>query len=208
MARQDGTADPSFETDIPARLDRLSWHRFHWLVVTALGVTWILDGLEVTLVGSLSGAFVGTDGLSMSESQVGLAAGAYLAGAIVGALGFGQLTDLYGRKRLFNITVLVYALDRNRLASGVDVGLSAGRDADDRRGGGRGRDRRRRRTPASRRHGRTALDHHLIAHTGRGAAHRVVFAAHASLDNISLSSRHRTALACREKSGAANVGRD
>ena len=110
MALRGGTADPSFETDIPARLDRLPWHRFHWLVITALGVTWILDGLEVTLVGSLSGAFVGANGLSMSESQVGLAASAYLAGAIVGALGFGQLTDLYGRKRLFSITVLVYAV--------------------------------------------------------------------------------------------------
>ena len=103
-------ADQSFETDIPARLDRLPWHRFHWLVITALGVTWILDGLEVTLVGSLSGAFIGAGGLSMSESQVGLAASAYLAGAIVGAIGFGQLTDLYGRKRLFSITVMVYAV--------------------------------------------------------------------------------------------------
>jgi len=103
-------APPEFTTDIPARLDRLPWHRFHWLVVTALGVTWILDGLEVTLVGSLSGAFTGTNGLSMSESQVGLAASIYIAGAIAGALGFGQLTDLYGRKRLFSITVLVYAV--------------------------------------------------------------------------------------------------
>jgi len=103
-------AEPTYETDIPARLDRLPWHRFHWLVVTALGVTWILDGLEVTLVGSLSGAFAGPNGLSMSESQIGLAASAYIGGAIVGALGFGQLTDLYGRKRLFSVTVLVYAV--------------------------------------------------------------------------------------------------
>jgi len=103
-------ADPSFETDIPARLDRLPWHRFHWLIITALGVTWILDGLEVTLVGSLSGAITSSDGLAMSESQVGLAASAYIAGAIAGALAFGQLTDLYGRKRLFSITVLVYAV--------------------------------------------------------------------------------------------------
>ena len=110
MAQRGDPADPSFETDIPARLDRLPWHRFHWLVVTALGVTWILDGLEVTMVGSLSGAFVGDAGLSMSDSQVGLAASVYLAGAIVGALGFGQLTDLYGRKRLFSVTVLVYAV--------------------------------------------------------------------------------------------------
>ncbi|MDE2166392.1 MAG: MFS transporter [Alphaproteobacteria bacterium] len=102
-------AERSYETDIPARLDRLPWQRFHWLVIAALGITWILDGLEVTLVGSLSGAFAGPNGLSMSESQIGFAASAYLAGAILGALGFGQLTDLYGRKRLFSITVLVYA---------------------------------------------------------------------------------------------------
>ncbi len=103
-------AERSYETDIPARLDRLPWHRFHWLVITALGVTWILDGLEVTLVGSLSGAFAGPNGLSMSESQIGLAASAYLGGAIIGALGFGQLTDLYGRQRLFGVTVLGYAV--------------------------------------------------------------------------------------------------
>ena len=103
-------AESSYETDIPARLDRLPWHRFHWLVIAALGITWILDGLEVTLVGSLSGAFTGANGLSMNESQVGFAASAYIAGAIIGALGFGQLTDLYGRKRLFSITVLVYAV--------------------------------------------------------------------------------------------------
>jgi MFS family permease len=102
-------AERSYETDIPARLDRLPWQRFHWLVIAALGITWILDGLEVTLVGSLSGAFAGPNGLSMSESQIGFAASAYLAGAILGALGFGQMTDLYGRKRLFSITVLVYA---------------------------------------------------------------------------------------------------
>ncbi|MDE2229089.1 MAG: MFS transporter [Alphaproteobacteria bacterium] len=103
-------AEPYYETDIPARLDCLPWHRFHWLVIAALGVTWILDGLEVTLVGSLSGAFAGPNGLSMSESEIGFTASAYLAGAILGALGFGQLTDLYGRKRLFSITVLVYAV--------------------------------------------------------------------------------------------------
>jgi MFS family permease len=103
-------AESSYETDIPARLDRLPWQRFHWLVIAALGITWILDGLEVTLVGSLSGAFTGANGLSMNESQVGFAASAYIAGAIIGALGFGQLTDLHGRKRLFSITVLVYAV--------------------------------------------------------------------------------------------------
>ncbi len=98
------------ETDIPARLDRLPWSRFHWLIVTALGITWILDGLEVTLVGSLSGAIAADPVLGFSDTQIGLAASTYLAGAILGALGFGHLTDRYGRKRLFAVTVAVYAI--------------------------------------------------------------------------------------------------
>jgi MFS family permease len=102
--------DALFETDIPCRLDRLSWSRFHWLVIVALGITWILDGLEVTLVGSLSGAIVSDQGVGISDAQIGLAASSYLAGAIVGALGFGHLTDRLGRKRLFTVTVLVYAV--------------------------------------------------------------------------------------------------
>jgi MFS family permease len=101
-------APPSFETDIPARLDRLPWSRFHWLVVCALGITWILDGLEVTLVGSLSGALSDSPTLKLSSSQVGAAASAYLVGAVGGALFFGWLTDRLGRKRLFTITVLIY----------------------------------------------------------------------------------------------------
>lgn len=97
-----------FETDVPARLDRLPWSRFHWLVVMALGVTWILDGLEVTLVGSLSGAIAESPTLRLSGGQIGMAASAYLLGAVVGALFFGWLTDRLGRKKLFTITVLVY----------------------------------------------------------------------------------------------------
>jgi MFS family permease len=97
-----------FETDIPARLDRLPWSRFHWLVVSALGITWILDGLEVTLVGSLSGAIGGRDSLALSGSQIGASASAYLTGAVVGALVFGWLTDRLGRKKLFTVTVLIY----------------------------------------------------------------------------------------------------
>jgi MFS family permease len=100
----------AFATDVPARLDRLPWSRFHWLVVVALGVTWILDGLEVTLVGSLSPAIAGSDGLNLSAQQIGMAGSAYILGAVVGALVFGRLTDTYGRKRLFTITVLVYLL--------------------------------------------------------------------------------------------------
>lgn len=101
--------EPSFfETDVPARLDRLPWSRFHWLVVGALGVAWILDGLEVTLVGALSSALADRRGLGLSASEVGLTASAYLAGAVLGALVFGRLTDALGRKRLFTVTVLVY----------------------------------------------------------------------------------------------------
>ena len=102
--------EDTFETDVPARLDRLPWARFHWLVVTALGITWILDGLEVTLVGSLSGAISESPTLRLTSSQIGFAASAYLIGAVSGAMLFGWLTDRWGRKKLFTITVLVYLL--------------------------------------------------------------------------------------------------
>jgi MFS family permease len=102
------SAADTFETDVPQRMDRLPWSRFHWLVVIALGITWILDGLEVTLVGSLAGAIADSPRLQLTETQVGLTASAYLAGAVVGALFFGWLTDRLGRKKLFTITVLIY----------------------------------------------------------------------------------------------------
>ena len=99
-----------YETNVPNRLDRLPWSGFHWLVVFALGIAWILDGLEVTIVGSLSGALSESPMLHLTGSQIGAAASAYLIGAVGGALFFGWLTDRLGRKKLFTVTVLVYLI--------------------------------------------------------------------------------------------------
>jgi MFS family permease len=96
------------ETDIPARLDRLPWSSFHTLVAAGLGVTWILNGLEVTLAGAFSPAFTQSPVLRLTEPQVGFANTAYLSGLVVGALLFGWATDHLGRKRLFFVTLLVY----------------------------------------------------------------------------------------------------
>jgi MFS family permease len=98
------------ETDIPARLDGLPFGRFHLLVIVALGVTWILDGLEVTLAGALAGELKEPAALGLSNAQVGLAGSGYLAGAVLGAFFFGWLTDRWGRKKLFTITLAVYLL--------------------------------------------------------------------------------------------------
>src|SRR5579871_4195232 len=96
------------ETNIPARLDHLTWSRFHTRVVLALGITWILDGLEVTLAGALSGALKESPALHFSNSDIGIANSLYLAGAVIGALGFGWLTDRIGRRKLFFITLALY----------------------------------------------------------------------------------------------------
>jgi len=96
------------ETAIPARLDRLYWGRFHTLVVLALGITWVLDGLEVTLAGAVAGALKESPVLNLTNAEVGLSSSFYLAGAVSGALLFGWLTDRLGRKRLFFITLAVY----------------------------------------------------------------------------------------------------
>jgi MFS family permease len=96
-------------TGIPARMDRLPWAKWHWVIVIGLGTVWILDGLEVTIVGALSGALEDSStGLGLSSSQVGQAGAIYVAGACIGALFFGQLTDRFGRKKLFMITLGVY----------------------------------------------------------------------------------------------------
>lgn len=107
-ARQATAPGGIVETDIPARLDRLPWGRFHTLVVAALGITWILDGLEVTLAGTVAGALRASPVLNFSSVDIGLIGSAYLAGAVLGALFFGWLTDRLGRKRLFFITLTVY----------------------------------------------------------------------------------------------------
>src|SRR4051812_29278870 len=96
------------ETSIPARLDSLGWSGFHTRVVLALGITWILDGLEVTLAGALSGALKESPTLGFSNFDVGFSNSAYLAGAVLGALGFGWLTDRIGRKKLFFVTLALY----------------------------------------------------------------------------------------------------
>ena len=96
------------ESHVPARLDRLPWSRWHWLIVVALGATWILDGLEVTLAGSLAGILTHREALGLTDAEVGASATFYLAGAVIGALLFGYGTDRLGRKKLFFITVAVY----------------------------------------------------------------------------------------------------
>ena len=101
-------ANTIIETDIPARLDRLPWSRFHTLVVVALGITWILDGLEVTLASSISGALQQSPMLHFTEVDIGLVTSAYLIGAVTGAFVFGYMTDRFGRKNLFMVTLGLY----------------------------------------------------------------------------------------------------
>ncbi|MFA4927686.1 MAG: MFS transporter [Patulibacter sp.] len=100
----------TIKTDVAARLDRLPWSRWHWMIVIGLGTVWILDGLEVTMVGNVGGRIAEDgSGLDISAAQItGMAASIYVAGACIGALFFGRLTDLYGRKKLFIITLIVY----------------------------------------------------------------------------------------------------
>jgi len=97
-----------FESRIPARMDRLPWSKFHWTVVFALGITWILDGLEVTLKGAISGVLQESGTLHFTSAEIGMIASFYLTGAVLGSLFFGYLTDRLGRKKLFFITLAVY----------------------------------------------------------------------------------------------------
>src|SRR3982075_1044258 len=113
--------DRIIETSIPSRLDCLHWGGFHTRVVLALGITWILDGLEVTLAGALSGALKESPSLHFTNFDIGISNSGYLAGAVLGALGFGWLTDRIGRKKLFFITLALYLTATAATALSWDV---------------------------------------------------------------------------------------
>jgi MFS family permease len=98
------------KTDVPTRMDRLPWSRWHWLVVISLGITWILDGLEVTIVGVIGSVLQSPQTLHLTTVEVSSAGTAYLIGAVVGALFFGRMTDRFGRKMLFMVTLGVYLI--------------------------------------------------------------------------------------------------
>src|SRR5215204_2388569 len=108
MAAEDVTLR-TIETQIPARMDRLPWSKWHWLVVIGLGTVWILDGLAVTIVGAIGGRLTEDgSGLQLTATQVGSAGSAYILGACLGALYFGRLADKIGRKRLFMLTLAIF----------------------------------------------------------------------------------------------------
>ncbi|MDQ0213464.1 MFS transporter [Arthrobacter bambusae] len=111
MSAVKGATSDIIETDIPGRMDRLPWSRWHWMIVIGLGTVWILDGLEVTIVGAIGDSLTQPNGgLGMSTADIGVAAAVYVAGACVGALVFGHLTDRFGRKKLFLLTLGLYLL--------------------------------------------------------------------------------------------------
>jgi MFS family permease len=118
-------AAQTIESDVPRRLDRLPWSRWHARIIVALGTSWILDGLEVTLVGSLSGVLGSKAGLSLTGQQIAAAGSVYLAGAVCGALLFGQLTDRLGRKKLFLVTLATYSLATIGTACSLNLAMFA-----------------------------------------------------------------------------------
>ncbi|OMC53254.1 MFS transporter [Mycobacterium sp. IS-2888] len=105
----DSVQTGTITTQVPARLDRLPWSRFHWRVVVGLGGVWILDGLEVTMVGNVSARLTEKgSGIELTPADIGVAAAIYITGACLGALFFGHLTDRFGRRNLFVLTLVVY----------------------------------------------------------------------------------------------------
>jgi len=110
------TSSETIVTLIPARLDRLAWCRFHWLLVVGLGITWILDGLEVTMMGTVAAVLQHPDTLHFSAAQIGFISSSYLTGAVLGSLVFGHLTDLFGRRLFFFLSLSIYL---------IGVGLTA-----------------------------------------------------------------------------------
>jgi MFS family permease len=108
MVTASAKLDRPFRTNIPARMDRLPWSRWHWRVIIALGITWIIDGLEVTMIGAFGAVLEDPRSLHFSSTQIGLLGTSYLAGAVLGSLLFGYLTDRLGRKRLFTVTLGLY----------------------------------------------------------------------------------------------------
>jgi len=109
-------------TDVPARLDRIPWSRFHWRIIIGLGTVWILDGLEVTIVGAIAPRMTEPgSGIDLTSGDVGIAAALYVAGACLGALFFGHLTDRFGRKKLFMATLVLYMLATVATAFATEV---------------------------------------------------------------------------------------
>lgn len=106
----DGGLPPTIRTLVPARLDRLPWTQFHWLVVVGLGIAWILDGLEIQIVSTVGTVWTSPQSLHLTAGEVGSVASVYLAGEVVGALFFGRITDMLGRKRLFMLTLAIYLI--------------------------------------------------------------------------------------------------
>jgi MFS family permease len=125
MNRNADQKDRIVETCVPARLDALPWASFHTRAIIALGITWVLDGLEVTLAGAVAGALKASPVLQLTDAQIGISASAYLAGAVIGALLFGWLTDRFGRKRLFFVTLGVYVVGTGATAFATDFATFA-----------------------------------------------------------------------------------